>query len=306
LSDKILKKLSFDGVLHLGGRMTSQRYYDFILKQNPAEYIMVLNHSLRNDPNHQVSLRIEASIANFIQSVMGLIKPRNLAAGRQGASSALKLLSAADKIADKTIEDFLAKDELLSEPRVARLVSQLIPEGQGLFLGNSMSIRDMANYADFKGKKVFVNGNRGASGIDGLIASASGYARGLGKPVTLMIGDLSALHDLNSLALLRDLHHPLIIVLLNNGGGAIFSFLPIAEFKEGFEKFWGTPHSYTLASAASMFELNYSQPIHVKQFKKAYNQAFKSQTSTIIEVLISREENLKIHRSLQETIIESL
>ena len=59
-----------------------------------------------------------------------------------------------------------------------------------------MPIRDMANYADFKGKAVFVNGNRGASGIDGLIASAAGYARGLNKPVTLMIGDLAALHDL--------------------------------------------------------------------------------------------------------------
>ena len=65
LSEKILNKLSFDGVLHLGGRMTSQRYYDFIQKQNPAEYIMVLNHALRNDPNHQVSLRIEASVSQF-------------------------------------------------------------------------------------------------------------------------------------------------------------------------------------------------------------------------------------------------
>ena len=159
-----------------------------------------------------------------------------------------------------------------------------------------MPIRDMGNYADFKGNAVSVNGNRGASGIDGIIASAAGYAKGLDKPVTLMIGDLAALHDLNSLAMLRDLPVPLIIVLLNNGGGAIFSFLPIAEFKEGFEKFWGTPHSYTLAGAASMFELNYSQPMDATHFKKAYTQALKSQTSTIIEVITSREENLKVHQ----------
>ena len=63
-----------------------------------------------------------------------------------------------------------------------------------------------------------------------------------------MIGDLAALHDLNSLGMLRDLPVPLIIVVLNNGGAGIFSFLPIAEFKEGFEKFWGVPHSFTLAS----------------------------------------------------------
>ena len=278
-------------MLHLGGRMTSQRYYDFIQKQNPGEYIMVLNHALRNDPNHQVSLRIEASVGNFIQTVKGQIKPRK-------SSSRLKVLSKANKIADKSIEHFLAEDERLSEPRVARLVSQLIPKDQGLFLSNSMPIRDMNNYADFKGSVIFVNGNRGASGIDGIIASAAGYARGLKAPVTLMIGDLAALHDLNSLSMLRDLPVPLIIVVLNNGGGGIFSFLPIAEFKEGFEKYWGTPHSYTMAAAASMFELNYSQTMDVTHFKKVYTQALKSQTSTIIEVITSREENLKVHQSL--------
>jgi 2-succinyl-5-enolpyruvyl-6-hydroxy-3-cyclohexene-1-carboxylate synthase len=299
LSDKIKNKLSFDGVLHLGGRMTSQRYYDFIQNQNPAEYIMMLDHALRNDPNHQVSLRIEASVSNFIETVKGRLKPRR-------GSIAFKVLSKADKIADKTIESFFADDEGVSEPRIARLVSQLVPEGQGLFLSNSMPIRDMDSFGDFKGKGVCVNGNRGASGIDGLIASAAGYARGLGKSVTLMIGDLAALHDLNSLSMLRDLPDPLIIVLLNNGGGGIFSFLPIAEFKEGFEKFWGTPHPYTLAASASMFELNYSQPMDAEHFKKAYKQALKSQTSTIIEIITSREENFKVHCSLQDTINKNL
>jgi len=297
LSEKI--KLSFDGVLHLGGRMTSQRYYDFMLKQNPDHYIMVLNHSLRNDPNHQVTRRIEASVANFIQAIGGSLKTRK-------SSAALKALSKSNMDADLAIESFLAQDDRLSEPKVARLVSQLIPASQGLFLSNSMPIRDMGNFGDFKGNPVLVNGNRGASGIDGLIASAAGYAQGLNKPVTLMIGDLSALHDLNSLGMLRDLSVPVIIVLLNNGGGGIFSFLPIAEFKEGFEKFWGTPHPYTLASAASMFELNYAQPQEGAHFKKAYTQALKSQTSTIIEVVVSREENLKTHRLLQDTISKSI
>lgn len=291
LSEEITNQVSFDGVLHLGGRMTSQRYYDFIQKQNPSEYIMVLNHALRNDPNHQVTLRIESSVTNFIETVIGLIKPRK-------PSLAFKVLSKADKERDKFIETSLTKDECLNEPRVARLISQLIPEGHGLFLSNSMPIRDMGNYGDFKGNPVFVNGNRGASGIDGIIASAAGYARGLNKPVTLLIGDLAALHDLNSLAILRDLPVTLIIVLLNNGGGGIFSFLPIAEFKEGFEKFWGTPHAYTLANAAAMFELNYCQPMDVNHFRKAYAQALKSQTSTVIEVVTNREDNLRIHRSL--------
>jgi len=298
-SEKILKDLSFDGVLHLGGRMTSQRYYDFIKKQGPAEYIMVIDHTLRNDPNHQVSLRVEAGVGNFIETMLPLLKVRK-------SSSALKVLSKADQVVDKSMEGFFAKDQGVSEPGIARLVSQLIPEAHGLFLSNSMPIRDMGNYADPGGRVVRVNGNRGASGIDGNIASAAGFARGLNKPVTLMIGDLAALHDLNSLSMLREVPVPLIIVVLNNGGGGIFSFLPIAGFKEGFEKFWGTPHPYTLASAAAMFELGYSQPVSAGQFKKAYALALRSQTSSIIEVINSREENLKTHRELQDIIINKL
>lgn len=296
LSDALKDKLKFDGVLHLGGRITSKRYYEFVANQDLNEYIMVLNHSLRNDPNHQVSLRIESTVSNFIQTIIGLIKPRK-------ASAALKNLSTANQKADKQIESFFKGDERLCEPRTARLVSQLIPKGQGLFLSNSMPLRDMDFYADYKGAKVSVNGNRGASGIDGIIASACGYAQGLQMPTTLMIGDLAALYDLNSLSMLRDTKQPLIIMVLNNGGGGIFSFLPIAEFKEGFEKFWGTPHSYTLSNAAAMFELNYAQPMSVTDFKKAYKQALQSQTSTIIEVMTSREENLKVHRQLQHAII---
>ena len=117
-----------------------------------------------------------------------------------------------------------------------------------------------------------------------------------------MVGDLAALHDLNSLAMLKDITHPVVIVILNNGGGGIFSFLPIASEKDVFEKFYGTPHPFTFANAASMFELQYAQPQSVKEFTKAYTQALKRNTSTIIEVVTSRTENLKVHKALQESI----
>ncbi len=292
-------KLKFDGIIHLGGRITSKRYYEFIEAQAPAEYITVLNHSLRNDPTHQVSVRVESTPGHFCQTIIPLLKPRV-------PGVALKQLIKFNAAMDKGIDKFFGDDARLCEPRVARLVSQLIAEGNGLFLSNSMPIRDMDFYADFKGNQVYVNGNRGASGIDGLIASGVGYAQGLAKPVTLMVGDLAALYDLNSLAMLRDANVPVIIVVLNNGGGGIFSFLPIAGFKEGFEKFWGTPHSYTFANAAAMFELNYAQPQDDKQFAKAYIQAQKSQTSTIIEIITSREENVKVHKNLQAQLITSL
>ena len=97
----------------------------------------------------------------------------------------------------------------------------------------------MDMYASVEGSNVEVSANRGASGIDGTIASACGFAVGLNKPVTLLLGDLAFLHDLNSLAMLKQLSKPFVIVILNNDGGGIFSFLPIAEFPKQFEKFFG-------------------------------------------------------------------
>ncbi len=287
--------IKIDGVIHVGGRMTSKRLDEFVAKQTLLDYIMVLPHALRNDPHHQVTLRIESSALNFCDSVGPLIKNR-------AQSKLLTQLIKLNKQIDKTIDGFLQDDGRLSEPAVARLVSQEIVKGSGLFLGNSMPIRDMDMYADFKGATVYVNGNRGASGIDGLIASAIGYAQGLKQPVTLMIGDISALHDLNSLAMLKDVQYPVVIVVLNNGGGGIFSFLPIAEYSDVFEKCFGTPHGVTFANAAMMFELQYSQPVDRDQFTKVYRKALSSTTATIIEIMNSRGDNKTFHRTLQGSL----
>src|SRR5690606_32470191 len=117
--------------------------------------------------------------------------------------------------------------DALSEPLAARLVAGHLPQGHGLFLASSMPVRDMDAFAAPGGGRAPVASNRGASGIDGTISAAAGYARGLGAPVTLVAGDLALLHDLNALALLRDL--PVVVVAINNHGGGIFSFLPIAR-----------------------------------------------------------------------------
>ena len=124
------------------------------------------------------------------------------------------------------------------------MLSRMLPAGHGLFLGNSMPIRDMDMYADrstaadasaaAEGEAlcgVAVGSNRGASGIDGVVSSAAGFAAGLGRPVTLVIGDVSFMHDANGLLLLRDRpgQPPLTVVLINNGGGNIFHFLPVAS-----------------------------------------------------------------------------
>jgi 2-succinyl-5-enolpyruvyl-6-hydroxy-3-cyclohexene-1-carboxylate synthase len=299
LSSKLIKKLKFDGIIHLGGRITSKRFYEFVAQCGPVEYVMVLNHSLRSDPQHQVTLRIESTVGNFCSTFAPLIKPR-----KPGAN--LKLLSKANAAADRAIEEFTTASEHLTEPAVARLLSQNIPQDHALFLANSMPIREIDFYADFKGSPVRTNGNRGASGIDGLVASAAGLSVGLDKPVTLFVGDLSLLHDLNSLSMLKGLKQPVVIVVINNDGGAIFSFLPIAGEKDVFEKFFATPHGVTFEDAARMFGLTYAKPDSARSFALAYERAVKGKGPVLIEVATNRDENVKIHKFLQERITRSV
>jgi 2-succinyl-5-enolpyruvyl-6-hydroxy-3-cyclohexene-1-carboxylate synthase len=179
---------------------------------------------------------------------------------------------------------------------VARLVSRHVPEGHALCVASSMPIRDVDTFAAPDGAPVPVAANRGASGIDGTVATATGFARGSEHPVTLLIGDLALLHDLNSLAMLRDL--PVVVVVLNNDGGAIFSFLPVAQHKDFFEPYFGTPQGLSFEHAAQMFDLGYEHPRSATEFVEAYRVACARNEPTLIEVRTDREENVKLHRDL--------
>ena len=191
----------------------------------------------------------------------------------------------------------------LNEPLVARLISQQIPDEHALAVASSMPVRDLDTYAAPDGAPVPVAANRGASGIDGTVASAAGFARGSGRPLTLLIGDLALLHDLNSLAMLRDL--PVVVVVLNNDGGAIFSFLPVARHREFFEPYFGTPHGVSFEHAAAMFDLDHQHPRSATEFVEAYRAACAQDTPSLIEVTTDREENVALHRKLLPEISEA-
>lgn len=196
-----------------------------------------------------------------------------------------KLLLALDAVVSHEMDVAMASIPHMSEPLVARQLTQELPAGHGIFLGNSMPIRDIEMYGTTPRSQRLgtadrcaagaasssnsndrvptsirtaagaplgapVAANRGASGIDGVVSTAAGFAEGLSRPVTLLIGDLSFLHDINGLNLLRsgESRPPLTIVLVNNAGGGIFSFLPIAGAvaPEQFTPLWATPQNVDL------------------------------------------------------------
>ncbi|EKD06414.1 MAG: 2-succinyl-5-enolpyruvyl-6-hydroxy-3-cyclohexene-1-carboxylic-acid synthase [Limnospira sp. PMC 1291.21] len=284
-------------VIQIGDRILSKRFLEYLPTHPPRYYIMITDSPSRHDPAHIVSHRIESNIEKLCESLLPLLAP-NLSEDWQD-----KLWLKSLKIRE-TIDSYLTKDSTLNEMAIAHLVSQHIPADSGLFLANSMPIRDMDEYGIYGGNSVRIAANRGTSGIDGIIASAAGFCQGLNTPTTLLIGDLAFLHDLNSLSMVNSLNHPLWIIVINNNGGGIFSFLPIAKFNDVFENYFATPHNLQFDQAAKLFNLNYFSPPTPEEFVKDYQQAIASQTSAIIEVQTNRKQNQELHQELADKIRE--
>jgi 2-succinyl-5-enolpyruvyl-6-hydroxy-3-cyclohexene-1-carboxylate synthase len=114
------------------------------------------------------------------------------------------------------------------------------------------------------------------------------------------------LHDLNSLALVKSSKHPVILVVINNNGGGIFSFLPIAKFRDVFEPYFGTPQDVSFEHAARQFGLEYAAPVTKASFVSEYARACRRGSSTLIEIRTNRTENVALHARLQRRVVSAL
>ena len=283
-----------EAVLHFGGRALSKRLEGFVARHRPDPYVVVRENPFRLDPAHLVTHSVESGIEGFCAALLRAASARPPATDASWIAGWRTASDEAGKALDRALSDGL------SEPLVARLASREIPEGHGLVVASSMPIRDLDAFAAADGSGVPVVANRGASGIDGTVATAAGFARGSGRPVTLLIGDLALLHDLNSLAMLRGL--PVTVVVLNNDGGGIFSFLPVSAHAEFFEPFFGTPQGVGFEGAAAMFGLRYGSPETPEDFLAAYRKALSGDGPSVIEVKTDRDENVAVHRRLLEAV----
>jgi 2-succinyl-5-enolpyruvyl-6-hydroxy-3-cyclohexene-1-carboxylate synthase len=284
-------------VVHMGGQVISKRLARFLAEAPLENYIRVADHPFRHDPAHRVTVRIESDLVDFCDSVRAmLVKPH---------AGDLPTLRKQATAVGWVIDDVVFS-EPLNEPGVARLVSRHIGAGSGLFLASSLPVREMDWFADPSGPAVPIGCNRGASGIDGTIASAVGFARGTNRPVTLLVGDLAMLHDLNSLALVKKSPEPVITIVLNNNGGGLFSFLPIAEKGEHFEALFAAPHGLSFEGAAKMFGLAYHRPVTEKEFVSVYRAAQRENLPAIIEITTDRKHNFDLHQKIFDRVVSAL
>jgi len=285
-----------DFVIHFGGAFTSKRLLNYLDDSN-IFYVSVKETPEQIDPNHQVSVEIQTDIENFCQSMYFLEIVQE--------DQWLKSWQTMETHTAMAISNLLDNEPQLSEPGTSYQLSKIIPNTHTLMLANSMSIREMEMFASTSHFKGEIFANRGSSGIDGLIATAAGYGAGSQGPVTILLGDLAFLHDLNSLQLIKNSEQPIIMVVMNNDGGGIFSFLPVREETDVFETFFGTPHGLTLENAASMFGLSYANPADMSEFQTTYSLAAKQGKSILIELFTDRDENHSFHQQIFQSLRES-
>lgn len=294
-----------DCLLQIGGGFVSNNVQRYLDRQQAITRIQLLSGPARQDPGHRIRLRLEGQLPRLCEALQTLLPP--VTASTPAAADWLQTLQALDQHAGAALSRQLAlQPEALTEPGVARLLQACLPPEQVIFAGNSMPVRELGRFA-LPGPARQVYANRGASGIDGNLSTAIGLLAGLQQPGCLLCGDLTLLHDLNALQLLQQLSQPLTLVVINNHGGGIFHFLPIAElapFADVFEPWFGTPHPLSFDKAAALFGLAYHAPQNADTLAALLRTP--ATASRLIEVQTDRQANTRLHQDLRKAVQQAL
>lgn len=190
------------------------------------------------------------------------------------------------------------------EGALASALVAALPAGSALFVSNSLPIRDVDRFAPARsGLTVFAN--RGASGIDGILHTALGVSYGLGRKVTLLVGDLAFLHDMNALVTMGRLGLALDVVLVENDGGGLFEFLPVSA-SEGFTELFVTPHGVDVAGVARALGVAHQRFTDVPSLVRAYRAGGTVPGPRILEFQSDRHENVRRRRDVERILHERL
>ncbi|MBS2025087.1 MAG: 2-succinyl-5-enolpyruvyl-6-hydroxy-3-cyclohexene-1-carboxylic-acid synthase [Deltaproteobacteria bacterium] len=272
-----LRGQAFDLVLQLGASPTSSAWEPFLAAQPRATHVVIAPHGW-NDFTAQADELVCAPIAATL---------RALDEHLDGARAPLRPLQDAAVSIDRQLDAQLSREPALSELGAARALLSRLPEDALVMTGNSLPIRLLDAAAPRLRRHVDVLSQRGANGIDGLISGAAGAAS-QGKPVALLVGDTSFLHDLGGLELARALRTPLVLLVLQNGGGRIFEQLPVARagLSERELSHFTTPHGLRFGFAAAQFSLPYRQVATPAALHEALDAAFAHPGASVIEAIV--------------------
>jgi 2-succinyl-5-enolpyruvyl-6-hydroxy-3-cyclohexene-1-carboxylate synthase len=284
-------------VLRIGDLPTSKPLRAWLAGLGEAEQIALDDEGAWHDPAGVVSARIAASP----RATLAALAAEHRDAGEPAW---LERWQGADRAAAGAIAATLGDE--LSEPRVAAELVDALPPEATLFVAASMPIRELETFAPATEAGPRVLSNRGANGIDGTIAAALGAAAAGDGPVVLHIGDVALAYDLGALLSARRLGLDLTIVLVNNGGGGIFDFLPVAREGEDFEQHVATPTGLDFAQAAVLYGARHAFVADVAALRGELARSLGAGGVTIVEVRTERADNVALHRRVWAAVADEV
>ncbi|WP_342324315.1 2-succinyl-5-enolpyruvyl-6-hydroxy-3-cyclohexene-1-carboxylic-acid synthase [Kosakonia sp. BYX6] len=268
-------------VLQFGSSLTGKRLLQWQATCRPEEYWLIDRLSGRLDPAHHRGRRLVSDVASWLA--------QHPAEPRAPWCEVIPFLS------EQAWEKVCARRDTFGEAQLAHRIADYLPEQGQLFLGNSLVVRLVDALGQLPvGYPVY--SNRGASGIDGLLSTAAGVQRATARPTLVIVGDLSALYDLNALALLRQVSAPFVLLVVNNNGGQIFSLLPTPPAER--EQFYLMPQHVHFDHAAAMFGLHYHRPENWDALEQALNGAWHKPGATVIELVVNDTDGAQTLQSL--------
>ena len=272
-------------VLQVGPLPVSRVLLEYLSRHAAAALVTLDRHGRWADPGHRAVERVWASLEGFTGALLG----EGLAPAPSGWSEAFR--RAEDRAAELAGSPGAAHRPL--EAEVVATVLSGLPAGATVFCGNSLPVRQVDTWSGTGTRPLRFMASRGVSGIDGQVSTLAGLAAAGARPAVGLLGDLALYHDMNGLALVRGL--PVVLVVLNNGGGGIFEYLPQAALPE-FEHGWLTPLALDLARVADLYALAFARVQTAEGLAPVLEAALAGSGPALVEVMIDRRASVARHR----------
>ena len=289
----ICRALNPDLVLRVGATPTSAALQAWLQHHNGVRHIVVDAGQRWKDYGATATDYVKADPEKTLGALVGRV---DKSVDQDWAS----LWHTASRAARHAID---ADEGDLHEGDVLATVAEVLPEGGNLFISSSMPVRDLDSFGLPREEQLMVFGNRGASGIDGIVSSAFGVAAARPAPTVCVLGDIAFFHDQNGLLWSRESDCPVVFVLIDNDGGGIFHMLPITDHEPAFSQFFATPHGLDFQHAAGIHNLDWAD-VEISDLGTALASALESGRTSILRVTSDRETNTRRHEEIAEAVAQ--
>ncbi|SFB18481.1 MULTISPECIES: 2-succinyl-5-enolpyruvyl-6-hydroxy-3-cyclohexene-1-carboxylic-acid synthase [unclassified Bacillus (in: firmicutes)] len=280
-------------IIRFGAIPVSKALTIFLKENHEVHQFVVDGGAGWRDPSVLSTHMIYADETLFCEKMVALTSEK-------GASPYLEKWKKANLITAEQLQSVRDITDM-SESKLFVQLNDLLPENATLFVSNSMPIRDLDTFFHINRKNIKVMANRGVNGIDGIISTALGASL-YAQPLFLVVGDLTFFHDMNGLLAAKLYKLDITIILINNNGGGIFSFLPQSEHPAHFELLFGTPLGIEFEHVVKMYKGTHEKITDWEHFAASLKKLSKESGLKVLEIVTNRDSNLEQHRELWNSV----